>query len=82
MLFILFQIRRDRYALPASDIIEVLPLINLKGLPNAPAGVAGILNYRGTPVPVIDVNEMILGEPAAQRLSTRIILVKYPLEAE
>jgi chemotaxis-related protein WspB len=82
MLFILFQIGRDRYALPASGIIEVLPLINLKRVPCAPAGVAGVLNYHGTPVPVIDLNEMTLAEPAAQRLSTRIILVRYPLEAQ
>jgi chemotaxis-related protein WspB len=82
MLFILFQIGRDRYALSASGIIEVLPLINLKRVPCAPAGVAGVLNYHGTPVPVIDLNEMTLAEPAAQRLSTRIILVKYPLEAQ
>jgi chemotaxis-related protein WspB len=41
-----------------------------------------VLNYRGTPVPVIDLNEMTLGEPAARRLSTRIILVRYPLEAQ
>jgi chemotaxis-related protein WspB len=80
MLFILFQIGRDRYALCASSIIEVLPLMNLKKVPRTPTGVAGVLNYRGTPVPVIDLNEMALAEPAARRFSTRIILVKYPLE--
>lgn len=82
MLFILFQIGPDRYALPASSVIEVLPLTNLKRVPGAPSGVAGVLNYHGTPVPVIDLNEMALGEPAARRLSTRIILVRYPLEAD
>ena len=82
MLFILFQIGRDRYALSASGIFEVLPLANLKRVPGAPAGVAGVLNYHGTPVPVIDLNEMTLAEPAARCLSTRIILVTYPLDAQ
>jgi chemotaxis-related protein WspB len=82
MLFILFQIGRDRYALSASSIIEVLPLMGLKRVPRAPSGVVGVLNYRGTPVPVIDLNEMMLAGPAARRLSTRVILVKYPLEAQ
>jgi chemotaxis-related protein WspB len=81
MLFILFEIGRDRYALSARSIIEVLPLMNLKRVPCAPVGVAGVFNYRGTPVPVVDLNEMMLGEPAARRLSTRIILVIYPLDA-
>ena len=82
MLFILFQIGRDRYALSAEAIIEVLPLMNLKRVPCAPVGAAGVLNYRGTPVPVIDLNEMMLAEPATRRLSTRIILVNYPLDAQ
>ncbi len=82
MLFILFQIGRDRYALSASGIIEVLPLTNLKRVPGAPVAVAGVLNYHGTPVPVIDLNEMTLAEPAARCLSTRIILVTYPLDAQ
>ena len=86
MLFILFQIGRDRYALAASSIIEVLPLMNLKRVPCAPVGVAGVLNYRGTPVPVIDLNEMTLartcsaalehahhpGEVSARELSIRV----------
>jgi chemotaxis-related protein WspB len=82
MLFILFQIGRDRYALPAGSIIEVLPLMNLKRVPCAPSGVAGVLNYRGTPVPVIDLNEMMVAQPAVRRLSTRIILVNFPLDAQ
>jgi chemotaxis-related protein WspB len=82
MLFILFQIGGDRYALSARNIIKVLPLMNLKRVPCAPAGVAGVLNYHGIPVPVIDLNEMTLAEPAARRLSTRIILVNYRLEAQ
>jgi chemotaxis-related protein WspB len=68
--------------LPASRVIEVLPLMNLKRVPGAPAGLAGVLNFHGTPVPVIDLNQMALGEPAARRLSTRIILVLYPLGAQ
>src|SRR5580700_254020 len=82
MLFILFQIGRDRYALSGSGIIQVLPLMNLKKVPGAPVGVAGLLNYHGAPVPVVDLNEMTLAVPAARRLSTRIILVTYPLEAQ
>lgn len=82
MLFILFQIGQDRYALAAHSIIEVLPLMNLKRVPCAPVGVAGVLSYRGLPVPVIDLNEMMLGKSAAPRLSTRIILVTYPLEVQ
>src|SRR4029453_3310409 len=57
---------------------EVVPLLSLKRLPHALKGVAGIFNYRGSPVPAIDLAELTLGQPSCERLSTRIIIVKLP----
>ena len=45
MLFLLFELGRDRYALDALQVAEVLPLLALKEMPLAPPGVAGLLNY-------------------------------------
>jgi chemotaxis-related protein WspB len=56
----------------------VLPVVRVKRVPHAPAGVAGVFNYRGAPVPVIDLSELTIGRPAAARLSTRLIVVSYP----
>ena len=77
MLFLLFQLGKDRYALDASRVVEVAPLLAMKRLPQAPKGVAGIFNYRGRPVPAVDLCEMATGAPASERLSTRIILVHF-----
>src|SRR6184192_2748359 len=77
MLFLLFQLGKDRYALDASRVVEVAPLLALKRLPHAPKGVAGIFNYRGRPVPAVDLCEMAAGRPASEQLSTRIIIVNY-----
>jgi chemotaxis-related protein WspB len=77
MLFLLFQLGKDRYALEASEVAEVLPLVELKRLPQAPPGVAGIFNFRGQSVPVIDLSDLTLGRPAKFQLSTRIVLVNY-----
>lgn len=77
MLYVLVQLGSDRYALPARDIVEVLPLVALKSLPGAPRGVAGLLDYRGTPVPVVDLSALALGTPAAPRVSTRLLMVRY-----
>jgi len=80
MLFLLFQLGQDRYALEASRVVEVVPLLALKHLPQAPKGVAGIFDYRGRPVPAVDLSALTLGQPARERLSTRIIIVNYPDE--
>src|SRR6266508_2936730 len=77
MLFIIFQLGDDRYALDAGQIEEILPFVSIKPIPQAPHGVVGIFNYRGAPVPVIDLSELTLGRPARRRLSTRILVVHY-----
>jgi chemotaxis-related protein WspB len=82
VLLLLFRLENDRYALDASQVVEVLPLLSVKKIPQASPGVAGVMNYRGQPVPVIDLCELALGKPANLRLSTRIILVKYPTGEE
>jgi len=80
MLFLLFQLGKDRYALEARHVVEVVPLLEMKALPQAPRGVAGIFNYRGRPVPAVDLSALTLGQPATERLSTRIIIVNHPDE--
>jgi chemotaxis-related protein WspB len=77
VLFLLFALGSDRYALPARDVTEVLPLVALKEIPGAPNGIAGLMDYRGTPVPVVDLNALALGRPAARRVSTRLLIVRY-----
>jgi chemotaxis-related protein WspB len=78
MLFLLFQVGQDRFALEASHVVEVVPLLNLKKIHQAPRGVAGLFNYRGQPVPAVDLCDLTLNKPADEYLSTRIIIVQYP----
>jgi len=80
MLYLLFQVGGDRYAIEARQAVEVVPLLSLKRVPMAARGVAGILNYRGRPVAAVDLSELIGGRPARERLSTRIIIVQHVLE--
>src|ERR1041385_4237531 len=82
MLFLLFQLGTDRYALEASRVVEVVPLLTLKAFPEAPKGVAGVFNYRGQPVPAVDLCALTVGKPAEERLSTRIIIVNLGENAE
>ena len=64
MLFLLFQMGEDRYAIEATQVLEVLPLVNFKRIPGAPSSMAGVFNYHGTPVPLIDLSELALGRPS------------------
>ena len=78
MLFLLFQMGSERYALDARQVVVVLPRLGVKAIPHAPSAVAGLCLYRGAPVPVIDLSELAFGRPSASRLSTRIVIVQFP----
>lgn len=82
MLLLVFQLGQHRFALDTRQVAEVLPLVQHRPLPQAPAGVAGVFSYHGRPVPLVDLAAISLGEPSQQRMSTRIILVNYEDGAE
>jgi chemotaxis-related protein WspB len=77
MLFLVVQLGTDRYALEAAQVVEVLPLVSSKQIPRAPLGVAGVFDYHGAPVPLIDLTELAQGTPSRKWMSTRIVLVNY-----
>lgn len=78
MLFLMFRIGHDRYVLDVGQVEKVLPLMSVKALPGAPSGISGVINYRGMPVPVVDLSQLAFGHEAAPVMSTRMVLVRYP----
>ncbi|MBN7134729.1 hypothetical protein A7A76_08335 [Lysobacter enzymogenes] len=77
MLFLVFQLDAERYALDAATVAAVLPRVELRRLPQAHAAVAGVFDYRGEVVPVIDLCALALQRPARDAMSTRIVLADY-----
>lgn len=52
---VLFDVSQRRIALPASVVQEVIRAVAISPLPTAPEIVEGVINFRGTVLPVIDV---------------------------
>lgn len=80
VLFLVIRLAADRYAIDTAEVIEVLPLVRLKELPGGPVGVAGVMNFRDTAVPVVDLNLLATGSRTPARLTTRIVVVRYEQE--
>lgn len=76
-LHLLFCLGSDRYALDVQEVAAVLPLQRFKHIPEAPDWVAGLFVYRAEPIPVIDLCRLTTAKPAAQRASTRLVVVHY-----
>jgi chemotaxis-related protein WspB len=77
MLFLLFTLGKSRYGLEAKQVIEVVPVVPLRKMPHAPDIIAGCFNYRGTVLPVVSLQQLVVREPSPNHLSTRIIVVNY-----
>jgi chemotaxis-related protein WspB len=82
MLMLLFYVGEERYAIAAKSVVEVVPMVSLKKVYNAPEYVAGLFNYRGHIVPVIDVCQLIQNQECQLHLSTRIIILNYLVSQE
>lgn len=78
MLLLQFQAGKERYGFDVSRVIEVVPMVVFRPLPHVDDSVAGVFNYRGTMVPVIDLTALLTGDASRPLFSTRIILVHYP----
>jgi chemotaxis-related protein WspB len=77
MLVLLFYLGKAMYAITCEKVREIAPMVNLQEFSHAPDFFAGLFNYRGMIVPVIDLRQLIYGQACEQRLSTRIILIDY-----
>lgn len=79
MLFLIFSLDADRYALEASEILAILPLPTLKTLPGTPAWVAGLASDAAGTFPVIDMAALSLSRPSRRVMSTRLVVLRYLL---
>jgi len=77
MLYLTFKAGENEYALETTRVLQIVPRAKLRSCPDTPAYIAGILNYRGEPVVVVDLSMLINHAPCARLFSTRIIITEY-----
>jgi len=78
MLMLLLYVGDKRYAMNCEHVLEVIPRVELQPIIHAPKYVPGMLNYRGVPVPIIDLCQLLEERSCSHRLHTRIIVIGYP----
>ena len=77
VLYLIIQLGSDRYALDAAQVTEIVPCVRLKALPGGPRGAAGLMNYRGVTLPVVDLNLLATDNPTPLSGTSRIVVVQY-----
>ena len=82
MLLLTFQIDSERYAVRVTEVIEILPLTTIRPIPQAPHYIAGMLDYRHHILPVVDLIQLTKEREHKKVLSSRIIVMNYPIEGK
>jgi purine-binding chemotaxis protein CheW len=74
--WVVLRLDSAEYALPVASVIEVLRMVALRPLPEAPAWVAGLLNLRGTAIVVLDLRQRLGLPPRPPDLNTPIVVLQ------
>jgi chemotaxis-related protein WspB len=73
---LVFTANGQSYGIDIGRIHEVVTLVTLRQLPHTPGCLAGLMDYHGSIVPVLDATLLIEERPSKPLLSTRIIIIR------
>jgi purine-binding chemotaxis protein CheW len=71
---VVFGLDHRAYGLPLENVLEVIRMVALTPLPDAPAWLAGMMDVRGEILPVVDLRVRLGLSPRPCGLDSRIIL--------
>jgi len=75
--FLIFTLRGDRYAINVSDLAEVMETPPTFPIPKAPKTFLGVMNFHGTPMPVLDLASFLHGDPLVS--TGRILILDHKI---
>ncbi|HHW43948.1 chemotaxis protein CheW [Desulfofundulus thermobenzoicus] len=74
---VIFQLNDQQYALPIQETQEIIRMTDITRVPNTKPYVEGIINLRGSIVPVINLNLRLELPVREYTDATRIIVTEY-----
>jgi len=72
---VVFDLNNEEYAVDISVVREIIQMQPITRLPDLPESVVGVIDIRGSVVPIIDLRSHLKMEKSAQTKETRIIIV-------
>lgn len=71
-----FEIEDTRYAVPLARVVEVVPRVWLTPLPDVPAVIAGVFNYRGAVTVAVDLRARLGHPPRPASVNDHLLVVR------
>ena len=80
--YLTFRLGEEMFALDVSQVREILDVTTITKVPRSPAFMRGVINVRGSVVPVVDLRLKFDMEKIEQTLDTRIVVMEIALAGE
>jgi purine-binding chemotaxis protein CheW len=77
---LVFRLAGERFALPVTDVAEVIDPIPATVVPHAPAFARALVNVRGVITPLIDLRRRLGIPPAAASATSRLVVLDITLD--
>jgi purine-binding chemotaxis protein CheW len=71
-----FEVREQIYAIEVEYVREIVRLMEITPLPNAPSLIEGLIDLRGTMIPVLDLVRVLNRGTASTGMHARIIVLE------
>jgi purine-binding chemotaxis protein CheW len=81
-LYMTFRLGDELFAIPVSQVREVLELTTITSVPGAPQYMRGLVNVRGKAIPVVDLRRRFGLPEGVETVNSRIVVMELELEAE
>lgn len=80
--YLTFKLGAEHFAIPVARVREILDLTEITRVPTAPAYMRGVVNVRGSAIPVADLR-LKFGLPAGDdTVNTRIVVLELDVDGE
>lgn len=73
---VIFTIDDRRYGVPVADVVEIVRAVAITRVPGTPPAVAGVIDVRGTVVPVLDTRRRFGHPPRALSPDERFVIAR------
>ena len=80
--YLTFKLGDEQFAIPVSQVREVLDLTEITRVPTAPPYMRGVVNVRGSAIPVVDLRMKFGLPPIADSVNTRIVVLELELDGD
>lgn len=72
--YVIFKLDKEEYAIDINNVNEISEYVECTKVPNSPSFISGIINYRGSVVPIVNLREKFELPFSEVNENTRIIV--------